>query len=73
MIEYPIVHQEEDKYFVVSKNGQVLGKFDTPEGAEDFKRNYTALKSFSSTVNELGNEEAMKRFREKIKKNLMGG
>jgi len=67
--KYPLITQQNGAFFVTSEGGKVLGKFGTIEGAKNFKRNYSASKGFSSTVQDAGMEEAMRVFKEIIKGN----
>lgn len=54
------------QFKVVSDAGQLMGVFNSEEAANKFMEEYSALKSYSKNLNEVGNIEALKQFREKL-------
>lgn len=63
-----IVKNENNKWYVLSDNGMILGVFETKNGADTFAEQYAALKQFSSTVRTVGSKEAMDTFFDRFKK-----
>lgn len=59
---------DRQRFTVISDTGNLMGVFNTEESAQKFMDEYSALKSYSKNLNEIGNVEALKQFRNKLAK-----
>jgi hypothetical protein len=62
------IAQEDNRWYVISDTGSVLGVFATQQAAQTYSDQYSATKQYSSTVNRDGVETAMDRFQANFKK-----
>jgi len=61
------IKSENNRWYVLSDAGTIMGVFSTEEGAKKFSEQYGALKQYSSTVRDKGSDQAMDLFLQRFR------